>query len=301
MGFVKVKKDKAYFKRYQVKFRRRREGKTDYYARKSLVVQEKNKYNTPKYRLVVRFTQKDVICQIIHATIAGDIVGTVAYAHELPRYGVKAGLTNYSAAYCTGLLLARRHLKSLKIDTVYAGAKEVNGEVCNVEPIEGQPGPFRCVLDVGLKRTTTGAKVFAAMKGAVDGGLDIPHSETRFYGYDREAKKYDAAAHRDRIMGKHVAEYMRALHTDDEEAYKRQFSHFIKSGITADGMEAMYKNAHAAIRKNPDHVAPVKKADKAGKKTEKKRWNKAKQSIGARKAVVAQKKAFILKKLGADD
>ena len=34
----------------QVKFRRRREGKTDYFARKRLVIQDKNKYNTPKYR-----------------------------------------------------------------------------------------------------------------------------------------------------------------------------------------------------------------------------------------------------------
>ena len=68
-GFVKVVKNKAYFKRFQVKFRRRREGKTDYYARRRLVVQEKNKYNTPKYRLIVRFTNKDIICQvIIHLT-----------------------------------------------------------------------------------------------------------------------------------------------------------------------------------------------------------------------------------------
>ena len=48
--FVKLVKNKAYFKRFQVKFRRRREGKTDYFARKRLVVQDKNKYNTPKYR-----------------------------------------------------------------------------------------------------------------------------------------------------------------------------------------------------------------------------------------------------------
>jgi len=39
MGFIKVQKNKAYFKRYQVKFRRRREHKTDYYARKRLVMQ----------------------------------------------------------------------------------------------------------------------------------------------------------------------------------------------------------------------------------------------------------------------
>jgi len=52
-GFVKVVKNKAYFKRFQVKFRRRREGRTDYHARKKLVIQAKNKYNTPKYRLVM--------------------------------------------------------------------------------------------------------------------------------------------------------------------------------------------------------------------------------------------------------
>jgi len=112
MGFVKVLKNKAYFKRYQVKFKRRRQGKTDYYARKRLTVQDKNKYNTPKYRLIVRFTNKDIICQIAYSRIEGDVVVASAYAHELPRFGVKGGLTNYAAAYCTGLLLARRHLKN---------------------------------------------------------------------------------------------------------------------------------------------------------------------------------------------
>ncbi len=48
----------------QVKYKRRRVGKTDYRARLRLVTQDKNKYNTPKYRLVVRFTNKDIICQV---------------------------------------------------------------------------------------------------------------------------------------------------------------------------------------------------------------------------------------------
>jgi large subunit ribosomal protein L5e len=34
--------------------------------------------------------------------------------------------------------------------------------------------------------------VFAALKGALDGGLDIPHSDKRFVGYDPEAKEFDA-------------------------------------------------------------------------------------------------------------
>ena len=58
MGYIKVLKTSAYHKRYQVKYRRRREGKTDYQARKRLVVQDKNKFNSPKYRFVVRTTNR---------------------------------------------------------------------------------------------------------------------------------------------------------------------------------------------------------------------------------------------------
>lgn len=47
--------------RFQTKYKRRRAGKTDYYARKRLITQAKNKYNAPKYRLVVRFTNRDII------------------------------------------------------------------------------------------------------------------------------------------------------------------------------------------------------------------------------------------------
>ena len=97
MPFQKVQKNKAYFKRYQTQFRRRREGKTDYFARRRLVTQDKNKYNAPKYRLVVRFTNKDIICQIVYSKVVGDFILSCAYAHELPRYGITLGLTNYAA------------------------------------------------------------------------------------------------------------------------------------------------------------------------------------------------------------
>merc|ERR1712223_50923 len=156
MPFVKVVKSKAYFKRFQVKFKRRREGKTDYFARKRLVHQDKNKYNTPKYRLIVRFTNKDIVCQIAYAKIQGDIIICAAYAHELPRYGVKVGLTNYAAAYCTGLLLARRLLTKLSLADVYEGQLEVDGDEYNVESEDDKPAAFRCYLDTGLNRTTTG-------------------------------------------------------------------------------------------------------------------------------------------------
>uniref|UniRef100_A0A915BRF4 Large ribosomal subunit protein uL18 n=3 Tax=Ascarididae TaxID=6250 RepID=A0A915BRF4_PARUN len=288
MGFVKVVKNKAYFKRFQVKLKRRREGKTDYYARKRLTVQDKNKYNTPKYRFIVRFTNKDIIAQIAYSRIEGDVIVCAAYSHELPRYGVKVGLTNYAAAYATGLLLARRHLTKLNMADAYKGIEEADGEDYNVEQ-EGERAPFRAVLDVGLARTTTGAKIFAAMKGVADGGIDIPHSETRFFGYDSETKKYDAEAHRNRIFGKHVAEYMELLKEQDEEAYKRHFSKFIANGITSENIEEMYKKAHAAIRANP---APVSKPKK---KVEKKRWNAKKSTLEVRKNRVRNKKAYLLR------
>merc|ERR1712094_18650 len=178
MAFVKLVKNKAYFKRYQVKYRRRREGKTDYYARKRLVAQDKNKYNSPKYRFVVRFSNKDITCQVMSSKIAGDVTHTAAYAHELERYGLPVGHTNYAAAYCTGLLCARRLLQKYGLDKTFEGNVEVDAEfdewyIHNEEDEDG-PAAFHALLDVGLKSTTLGSKLFAALKGAFDGGLEIP-------------------------------------------------------------------------------------------------------------------------------
>jgi len=293
MGFVKVVKNKQYFKRFQVKYKRRREGKTDYYARKRLVIQDKNKYNTPKYRLIVRLSNRDVTVQVAYSRIEGDHIVCSAYSHELPKYGIKVGLTNYAAAYATGLLLARRLLKKLHLDKLYEGTTDVNGDEYNIEDVEKGPGAFRCYLDVGLQRTTTGARVFAAMKGAVDGGLNIPHSTKRFPGFDTESKNLNADVHRSHIFGQHVADYMRTLEEEDPEAFKRQFSQYIKEGINADHIEEMYKKAHASIRADPSQAKKPEKKEPATKK----RWNRAKLTLAERKDRVAQKKASFIKKL----
>lgn len=195
-------------------------------------------------------------------------------------------------------MLARRLLKKLKLDKVYAGAKEANGAEYNVENVDGQPGAFQCFLDVGLARTSTGAKIFAALKGAADGGLHIPHSVKRFPGYDSEKKEYKADVHRRHIMGVHVADYMKQLQGDDEDAYKKQFSRFIGAGITPDSVEGMYKKAHAEIKKDPE-AKSVKKVKPAGYKQ--KRWTKAALSQSQRKDKVRQKKESFLKKLQAGD
>ena len=95
MVYVKVERSSTYFSRYQVKYKRRRQGKTDYRARLRLTSQDKNKYNTPKYRFVVRFSNKDVTCQIAYATVAGDVVVAAAYSHELPRYGLEVSSSTH--------------------------------------------------------------------------------------------------------------------------------------------------------------------------------------------------------------
>ncbi|KAK2406907.1 60S ribosomal protein L5-B [Trifolium repens] len=295
MVYVKSQKSKAYYKRYQVKFKRRREGKTDYRARIRLINQDKNKYNTPKYRFVVRFTNKDIIAQIVSASIAGDIVLAAAYAHELPHFGLEVGLTNYAAAYCTGLLLARRVLKTLEMDEEYEGNVEATGEDYSVEPADSRR-PFRALLDVGLVKTTTGNRVFGALKGALDGGLDIPHSDKRFAGFDKEKKELDAEVHRKYIFGGHVAAYMKTLIEDEPEKYQTHFSEYIKKGIEADGLEELYKKVHANIRADPS----IKKSEKQPPK-EHKRYNLKKLTYEERKNKLIARLTALNAAVGDDD
>ena len=171
-----------------------------------------------------------------------------------------------------------------------------SGEEFNVEPVDDGPGAFRCFLDVGLARTTTGARVFGAMKGAVDGGLNIPHSVKRFPGYSAETKSFNADVHRAHIFGQHVADYMRSLEEEDEESFKRQFSRYIKLGIRADDLEDIYKKAHQAIRNDPTHKVTAKKSSAVTKK----RWNAKKLTNEQRKTKIAAHKAAYVAKLQSE-
>jgi len=260
-----------------------------------MVIQDKNKYNMPKYRLVVRMTRKDIICQIVYAKIVGDVTICAAYSHELPKYGLEVGLTNYAACYCTGLLCARRLLKKLELDGDYEGCTEPDGEMFLVEE-EGEKRPFTCVLDVGLVRTTTGNRVFGALKGAVDGGLNIPHSEKRFPGYDREGKEFDAETHKKYIFGGHVAEYMELLEEEDPERYQQQFSKFIEKEIEGDSLEEMYQGVHEKIREDPEHVPTEKKDSYEAVNPQPKRTYEERKA-----AVQAKKDAMRMALEAADD
>ncbi|MFW9809175.1 MAG: 50S ribosomal protein L18 [Candidatus Thorarchaeota archaeon] len=126
---------------YRVKFRRRREGKTNYYRRRRLL-------QSRRPRLVVRKTNTSTIVQIINASVVGDSTVASATSTELTKHGWIAGTGNLPAAYLTGLLAGLR-----------AKSRGVNG----------------AVLDVGLNPPVKGSRIYAALRGAVDAGLEVPH------------------------------------------------------------------------------------------------------------------------------
>merc|ERR1712096_263981 len=152
----------------------------------------------------------------------------------------------------------------------------VDGNAFIVDEMDDGPRPFKAVLDVGLKRTTTGSRSFGVMKGAADGGLLIPHNEKRFPGFDRESKELDAEVHKEHIMGEHEEE--------NPGKYEQQFARYIKAGVNADGLGEMYEKIHAAIRAKP----VVEKKKKTV--TKEKRHLRRKMTYSQRQDRVAQKK-----------
>ena len=170
--------------RYRVPFRRRKEGKTDYRARRTLVLSR-----VP--RLVVRLTLKNAIIQVIEAEAIGDKVIVSAHSHELAKtYGWLSNNGNIPTAYLTGLLCGFK--------------AKANG----VE---------KAFLDIGLHIPSKGTRVFAALKGFVDAGVEVPHSE-------------DILPDEARTSGKHIADYARHL-ASDPEVYNQKFSKYLSKGL----------------------------------------------------------------------
>ena len=105
-----------------------------------------------------------MICQVIYATIQGDVTICSAYSHELPKFGMKAGLTNYAATYATGLLCARRLLTKYGLDETYEGNTDNLGDDYHVEaaaderrPHERPRGPTRRPRVLRIGKPTTDA------------------------------------------------------------------------------------------------------------------------------------------------
>jgi large subunit ribosomal protein L18 len=153
--------------RYKVPFRRRREGRTDYRQRARLL-----RARVP--RAVVRISLRNVSIQLIEYDPKGDKVLVTAHSRELAKMGWDKACGNLPAAYLTGYLAGKR-AKGKGIDAA--------------------------VLDIGLKVPAKGSGVFAALKGLIDAGVEIPHGE-------------EIIPVQDRLMGKHIGADVEKLVND---------------------------------------------------------------------------------------
>ena len=186
--------------RYRVPFRRRREGKTNYRSRRALVLSR-----VP--RLVVRLTLKHAIVQVIEAESIGDKVLVSAHSNELAKaYGWLSNRGNIPSAYLTGLLCGFKAMAN---------------------------GVDKAFLDIGLHIPSKGTRIFAALKGAVDAGVEVPHSE-------------DILPDEGRISGKHIADYASQL-SSDPEVYKQKFSKYLSKGSRPEKLSEHFSAVKAKI------------------------------------------------------
>ncbi len=188
--------------RYKVRFRRRREGKTDYKKRLALL-----KSGLP--RMVVRRTNRYMIVQFVKFKPEGDEVIAYAFSKELSRYGWPYGGKNTPAAYLTGYLAALRAKKA---------------------------GVERAVLDIGRFPSTKGSRLYAALKGALDAGVEIPHSP-------------EILPDEDRIRGEHIASWASSLKEEDEDFYRKQFALYLSREASPESMPEVFEKVLSQLER----------------------------------------------------
>ena len=186
---------------YRVKLRRLREGKTNYKKRLALL-------KSGKPRMVVRRFSNSIIVQFIEFDEKGDRVIAQANSKDLVRLGWKGHPANLPAAYLVGYLAAKRALEK--------GVKEA-------------------VLDIGPATPVHGSAPFAALKGALDAGINIPHGE-------------EALPKPERIRGEHIAHYASLLKDSDPDRYRRQFSKYLERGLPPENLPSHFEEVLAKVK-----------------------------------------------------
>ena len=126
-----------------IKHRRRREQKTDYRKRLGLV-------KSGKVRLVIRKSLDNMRIQFVEYTPQGDVTLVSVLSNQLKKLGWNNSSGNLPASYLTGYLAGKKALQ-----------KKIK----------------EAILDTGLQTSTKGSRIYAALKGVVDAGVNIPHSK----------------------------------------------------------------------------------------------------------------------------
>jgi large subunit ribosomal protein L18 len=186
---------------YRVPYRRRGEGKTDYKARKALVLSK-----IPRF--IVRGSLKHMTVQIAEAQPDGDRVIISANSRELIKtYGWKGSCSNLPSAYLAGFLCGLRAARK---------------------------GVKKAILDIGLFSPTKGSRIFAALKGAIDAGVEIPCEKDKFPDESR-------------VSGQHIAEYAKQLSAMEQAANQKQFSKYIKANFQPEQLPTHFSETKEKI------------------------------------------------------
>lgn len=290
MTFGKVVKTSSYHSRKNVPFRRRRECKTNYHKRQIMVRQNLKKPNLQQTRLVVRVSNKFVTAQLVKAYPTGDKTLSQANSRELAAYNITMGLKNYTACYLTGLLLGKRAMRQSNLHKIYRGNQENVGVTHLVTNLSGQPASISAILDIGLKRPTTGSKIFAVLKGVADAGVNIPYSPKRLFGFDNKSKKLDSTKLANRIRGVDLSKYVAT-----KKDASHHFSSFYNSetGLTAEMYPALVDQAIKAIHRNPKKmvlpkVTPKKPVTKVMKQKKKSKTERDGEIMQQKKAWMSE-------------
>ncbi|HDQ59654.1 MAG TPA: 50S ribosomal protein L18 [Candidatus Woesearchaeota archaeon] len=169
---------------YIVKYRRKRKGLTYYQKRLRLL-------KSRKVRFVVRKSSNNLMCQMVEYHHDGDKTLAAFDSLKLKKYGYKGHTGNLPASYLAG----------------YA---------CGL--IAQKKGIKEAILDTGLYPSTKGSRLYSALKGLVDSGIEIPHGE-KILPQER------------RIQGYHIADYAAILNSEKPEEYEKLFSKMLKEGV----------------------------------------------------------------------
>ncbi|MBW2976676.1 50S ribosomal protein L18 [Candidatus Woesearchaeota archaeon] len=186
---------------YTVQFRRKRESLTNY--RKRLKTLSSN-----KPRLVVRKSLKNIQAAIVIYDKKGDIVKAASHSSNLKKFGWTYGTGNLPAAYLVGFLLGKK-AKNAKLDDA--------------------------VLDIGLNKSIKGSRIYAVLAGALDAGLNVPHSD-------------EILPNKERLTGKHIMDYAKVLEKNSD-LFKRQFGACLKNKSNLSDILKKFEEAKGNIAK----------------------------------------------------
>lgn len=177
----------------------RRKNKTNYHKRLSLL-------KSGQTRLVVRVSRATITAQLVDYSPAGDKVLFTLSSSALKKSGWKGSGTNLPAAYLVG----------------YGLAKKAGGAVKSA------------ILDIGIRGSVMHSRIYAVVKGVIDGGISVAAGEEVF-------------PEEDRIKGEHIKSYAELLSKEDKAKYDKVFSAYLKNNLKPEQLPAHFEEIKSKL------------------------------------------------------